>query len=87
VNLTAFLQHRYHRRVTFSQYWKFKVIEVTRLDKKKALLNIDAVKLIEKTPDTVITFMNGDNMVVLESLDEIRELVTKFHKAVLQDHV
>ncbi len=61
------------------------MIQVTRLDKKTTLLNIDAVKFIEQTPDTVITFLNGDHMVVRESLEEIEALVTNFHRKVIQN--
>ncbi|MFK7872940.1 MAG: flagellar FlbD family protein [Oligoflexales bacterium] len=48
------------------------MILVTRLDNSKLLVNLDNVKYIESTPDTLIRFMNGDSLMVLESLEEVQ---------------
>ncbi len=47
------------------------MITLTRLDKRVIVLNADLIKMIEATPDTIITLINGDTMVVLDSVDEV----------------
>lgn len=55
------------------------VIEVTRLNDTKLLVNAELIELVEETPDTVITLTTGRKLVVKESRQEIRDLV-KFYK-------
>ena len=47
------------------------MITVTRLDKRVVVLNADLIKMIESTPDTIITFINGDTVLVRDSVDDI----------------
>ena len=47
------------------------MITVTRLDKRVVVLNADLIKMIESTPDTIITLLNGDMVIVRESVDEV----------------
>jgi flagellar protein FlbD len=47
------------------------VITLTRLDKRVIVLNADLIKMIEATPDTIITLINGDTMVVREDVEEV----------------
>jgi len=47
------------------------MITVTRLDQRVVVVNAEMIKMIEKTPDTIITFINGDSLVVRESVDEV----------------
>lgn len=47
------------------------MITVTRLDKRVVVLNADLIKMIEATPDTIITLLNGDMVIVRESVDEV----------------
>ncbi len=47
------------------------MITLTRLDKRVIVLNADLIKMIEATPDTIITLINGDTMVVRDSVDEV----------------
>ncbi|UCE60331.1 MAG: flagellar FlbD family protein [Phycisphaerales bacterium] len=49
------------------------MITVTRLDKRVVVINTELIKMIEATPDTIITLINGDTLVVRESVDEIVE--------------
>ncbi len=60
------------------------MIIVTRLYKKKFLLNLPLVKHIESTPDTLITFINGDSIIVLESLEDIELAVIEFKGRTLE---
>ena len=47
------------------------MITVTRLDERVVVVNAEMIKMIEKTPDTIITFINGDSLLVRESVDEV----------------
>ena len=47
------------------------VITVTRFDKRIVVLNAELIKMIEATPDTIITLINGDTLLVRETVDEI----------------
>ena len=51
------------------------MIEVTKLNGTKILINPDLMELVEETPDTVITFTTGRKIIVKESRQEIRNLV------------
>ncbi len=46
------------------------MIMLTRLDNSKVLVNLETVKFIESTPDTLLSFLNGDSVMVRESLEE-----------------
>lgn len=60
------------------------MICLTKLDKSPFLLNLEAVKYIESTPDSLIIFQNGDSSFVLESLDEIQTRVLEYKARVLE---
>ncbi len=47
------------------------MILVTRLTGRPIIINVDLVKTIEETPDTMITLVNGDRIMVKESMDEV----------------
>ena len=47
------------------------MITVTRLDKRVVVINADLIKMIEATPDTIITLINGDTVIVRESVDDV----------------
>ncbi len=47
------------------------MIFLTRLNKRPVVLNAEVIKMIECTPDTLITLVNGDHIVVTESVDEV----------------
>ena len=47
------------------------MITVTRLDKRVVVVNAEQIKMIESTPDTIITLLNGDTLIVRESVEEV----------------
>ena len=51
------------------------MIELTKLDETKLLVNEDHIQIVEETPDTVITFENGKKLIVKESRTDIRNLI------------
>ena len=56
------------------------MIEVTRLNETKVLINPDLIELVEETPDTVITFTTGKKIIVKESRQEVKNLVKLYRK-------
>jgi flagellar protein FlbD len=54
------------------------MILLTRLNNQALVVNCDLIKYVEKSPDTVITLVTGDKLVVRESVDEVMERVVKF---------
>ncbi len=47
------------------------MITVTRLDRRVVVINAELIKMIEAAPDTIITLINGDNIIVRETVDEV----------------
>jgi flagellar protein FlbD len=47
------------------------MITVTRLDERVVVINAELIKMIEATPDTIITLINGDTLIVRENVDEV----------------
>ena len=47
------------------------MISVTRLNDQPLVLNAELIKTVESTPDTLITLINGDRMMVKETMEEI----------------
>ena len=57
------------------------MIELTRLNKKKFILNCDLIESIESTPDTVITLRNGKLCIVEESPEQVAEMTLDYRKS------
>lgn len=51
------------------------MIEVTRLNGTKMLVNTSLLETVEETPDTMLTLTSGKKLIVKESRQEIKELV------------
>ena len=56
------------------------MIRVSRLNKQPFVMNCELIKFIEETPDTVITLINNEKIVVSESMDEIVERVIEYER-------
>ncbi len=63
------------------------MILLTRLDGSKILVNCDSIKYIEGTPDTLITFINGDSLFVKENFDQIEECVISYRRKIIAPHL
>jgi len=59
-----------------------KMIEVTRLNDKKVIINCELIEYIEANPDTVITLTTGNKFVIKESMEETIEKVVKFKRKI-----
>ncbi len=51
------------------------MIEVTKMDAQKILINENIIETVEETPDTIITLTTGRKLIVMESRQEIQNLV------------
>jgi len=60
------------------------VIQLTRLNNKPLFVNSDLIKFVEQSPDTLITLISGEKLVVRETLEEICSRIIVFRRAVLQ---
>jgi flagellar protein FlbD len=59
------------------------VIRLTRLNSQQITVNSDLIKFVESNPDTVITLINGDKILVHETAEEIIARVIEFRRAVI----
>ena len=60
------------------------MIQLTRLNSHPLTVNSDLIKFIEHAPDTLITLINGEKIVVRESTDEVLKRIVEFRRSVLQ---
>ena len=58
------------------------MIEVTKLNGSKILINDDLIETVEETPDTVISLTTGKKLIVKESRQDIKNLVKSFRKEI-----
>ena len=56
------------------------MVEVTKINGVKVLVNPDLIELVEETPDTVISFTTERKIIVKESRQEIKGLVKSYRK-------
>lgn len=60
------------------------MIRLTRLNNQALTVNSDLIKFVEQSPDTLITLVNGEKIVVRESSEEVLARIIEFRRAVLQ---
>lgn len=59
------------------------MIKLTRLNNQPLVVNSDLIKSMENAPDTVLTLVTGDKIIVRESAEQVLERVIEFRRAVL----
>lgn len=59
------------------------MLQLTRLSGPVFALNPDLIERAEATPDTVVTLVNGSKYVILESLDELIELIHNYRASLV----
>ncbi len=53
------------------------MIEVTRLNGRRLVINGDQIERIEASPDTIVSMTSGRKLIVRETVDEmVRKLIT-----------
>jgi len=60
------------------------MIRLTRLNNQPLTVNSDLIKFVEQSPDTLITLVSGEKIVVRESADDVLARIIKFRRSVLQ---
>ena len=58
------------------------MIRVTRLNHVALVLNSDLIEHIEVTPDTVISLVTGQKMIVLEPANEVVQRIIEYRRAI-----
>ena len=58
------------------------MICITRLNSQPMVLNSDLIEFIENTPDTVITLITGNKLVVLESAEQVISRIIDYRKRI-----
>jgi len=60
------------------------MIRLTRLNNQALTLNSDLIKFVEQSPDTLITLIGGEKIVVKERAEEVVARVIQFRRLVLE---
>ena len=59
------------------------MIELKRLNGSPLAINCDLIKYVEEAPDTVLTLLSGEKLVVRETTEQVIERVRDFRRSVL----
>jgi flagellar protein FlbD len=59
------------------------MIQLTRLNGIPIVLNSDLIKTAEASPDTMLTLINGEKIIVREPCDEVIEQVLEYRARLL----
>jgi len=59
------------------------MIELTRLNGNPIVLNSDLIKVAEASPDTMLTLVNGEKLIVREKREEVVERVLAYRARLL----
>jgi flagellar protein FlbD len=63
------------------------MIKVTRLNDSILMINVEMIQSVQATPDTVITFINRDKLMVKEPIEEISQRIVDYQRAVNSKYV
>ncbi|MFQ5429126.1 MAG: flagellar FlbD family protein [Phycisphaerae bacterium] len=58
------------------------MIVVTRLNQNELVVNAEQIKTVESTPDTMITLINGERLIVRESVSEVVKRAIEYGRRV-----
>lgn len=58
------------------------MIRVTRLNDSVLMINVEMIRSLQATPDTVITFSNNDRIIVKEPMEEVSKRIVEYQRAV-----
>ena len=60
------------------------MIQLTRLNSKALIVNSDLIKFVEHSPDTLVTLVTGEKIVVLEKPAEVLARIVAFRRSLLE---
>lgn len=61
------------------------MIELTRLNGNRMAVNCDLILCAESAPDTLLTMVTGEKLIVMESLEELVERVAAYRVRTLAE--
>lgn len=61
------------------------MIGLTRLNGTPFVLNAELIEQVEKTPDTVITLVTGNNIVVKEAVDDVIGKIVEYRRKITKE--
>jgi len=56
------------------------MIKVTRFNNSVLLINAENIQSVEANPDTVITFINRDRLLVKEPVEEVTHRIVEYRR-------
>jgi flagellar protein FlbD len=59
------------------------MIQLTRLNNARLAVNCDLIKYVEEAPDTVLTLISGEKLVVRETTEQVIDRVRQFRRFIL----
>jgi uncharacterized protein YlzI (FlbEa/FlbD family) len=59
------------------------MIQLTRLNNQPLMVNSDLIKFVERAPDTVLTLINGEKVIVLETADVVLQKIVAFRQNII----
>ena len=63
------------------------MIRLNRLNKEPFLVNCDLIEFIEETPNTIVSMVSGRKLVVLETAQEITDLIVAYKRRIFGPEV
>ena len=61
------------------------MIELTRLNGQAMVVNCDLIKYVESSPDTMLTLIHGEKIVVSEPCEEVTRRITAYRASLLMN--
>jgi flagellar protein FlbD len=58
------------------------MIQLTRLNGQPIMVNADLIESVETTPDTVITLISGNKLIVRDSMETIQQRIVEFKRKI-----
>ncbi len=60
------------------------MIVVHRLNGKEFVVNCELIKYVEATPDTVLTLVDGDKIMIKDAMGEVIEAVKRYKREIFR---
>lgn len=65
----------------------YNMVNLTRLNDSKVVINADLIEFVESLPDTIVTMTTGQKIMVKESVEEVVRLVVEYKRSILVFHL
>jgi flagellar protein FlbD len=58
------------------------MIALRRLNNQQIMVNADLIESLESTPDTVVTLISGNKLIVRDTMEEIQDKIVAYQRRV-----